>query len=256
MKILTSLDHSIDKLPRPIALTIGNFDGMHLGHQMLFDKMKEYTKERGTNAALSFSNHPSHVFSKQVTFPFIYDAEEKIIRFEKIGVDVLYLLTFTQDFANTPYDAFLRTLHKALPFSHLVLGSDAALGKNREGTPSNLQVLGKKLGFTCDFLEKKTMFDRVISSRTIRELILDGNIETANTFLGREYEIKILQNHIKKNKIIVPKTNLLFPKDGQYLGKLNSLKEPVTILVKNQILSVACQQQSTEKKIISLTFLK
>jgi riboflavin kinase/FMN adenylyltransferase len=176
-----SLDTLIP-LPLPVALTIGTFDGVHLGHRYLLTELKKY----GTSVALTFSNHPAEILSP--TPPrLISTLSEKLALFKECGLDCAIVLTFTQDLANQSYDVFLKKLKFCTSFSTLVIGKGAAFGKYNEGTETRIKALEASLGFKSYYLEKMVSEKDCISSNIIRNLIHQGDLSKAAKLLGRTY---------------------------------------------------------------------
>jgi riboflavin kinase / FMN adenylyltransferase len=197
MKIVRALD-DIPQLPKPIALTIGTFDGVHLGHQYLLQKVKDLATSEGTSAILTFAQHPYEVLTQGMKIPVLTSIEEKTSLFEECGIDLLILLDFTPEFADDTYDVFIKKLRSSLPFSHLVLGKEASLGKNKGGNEDTLTELGEKLSYTCHFIEKiETDENTNISSKRIRSLIQMGKFSEASKLLGRPYTITVTPEKVK-----------------------------------------------------------
>ena len=180
MIIVEQLD-KIPPLSGPIALTIGTYDGVHLGHQYLFKELKKY----GTAVVVTFSNHPAQVLRPEAAPPLIDTLDQKISRLEINGIDLAIILPFTSELSILSYDAFLKQLHQYLPFTHLILGEGSALGHRAEGTQENIQALAKELNFSAIYLPKYTFEGEIVSSKKIRELIETGNFEQAFRLLGR-----------------------------------------------------------------------
>jgi riboflavin kinase/FMN adenylyltransferase len=166
----------------PIALTIGTYDGVHLGHQYLFQQLKKH----GTAAVLTFSNHPAEVLWPQSTPPLIDTLDQKIRRLETHGIDLALILPFTSELSSLSYDAFLKQLHRHLPFTHLILGEGSTLGHQAQGTQENIQAVAKELNFEAIYLPKFIFEGEPVSSKKIRELINTGNFEQAFRLLGRK----------------------------------------------------------------------
>lgn len=197
MKIVRTLG-DIPALPKPIALTIGMFDGLHLGHKALFKRIKELAGPEGTSAVLTFVQHPYEILTRGMHIPVLTSADEKTALIEEMGVDLLILLDFTLEFASDTYDVFIKKLRSALPFSHLILGKGASLGKNRGGDEITLPELGEKLQFSCEFIDKTATEDGTpISSKRIRSLIQMGKFTEASTLLGRPYSITVIPEKVK-----------------------------------------------------------
>ena len=122
MKIVTSLEE-IPKLEGPIALSIGMYDGVHLGHQLLLNRLQKLTRKGGTRVLLTFSNHPSHLFTPNRPVPLISRLEHRLKLLEG-KVDLVIVLPFTQAFANQTYSIFFASLREFLPFDFLIVGED------------------------------------------------------------------------------------------------------------------------------------
>lgn len=178
MKIVHSLEE-IPPLPAPIALTIGMFDGVHLGHQFLLGELKKH----GTPVVLTFSNHPSDVLPQRTPAIPLCSLQDRLTKLENLGIACTIVLPFTLELSQVSYDAFLRELHTHLPFSTLVLGEGEAFGHKCEGTPERVQTLGLSVGFQAIYLKKTTLNNEPISSNRIRSLLVQGKKEEANKLL-------------------------------------------------------------------------
>ena len=175
MKVYTQIP---DNLP-PTALTIGNFDGVHLGHQALLKRLKE---RASYTTVLTFTNHPLEILKPEAAPPLLTPLPPKLSLLEELGIDAVIALSFTQELASLPYDLFLQPF----PLTHLILGTGEAFGKNREGTPENVLRLAAQRGFIAEYIDKILMDGEPISSRHIRALIQAGDLKTASLLLGRQ----------------------------------------------------------------------
>ena len=180
MQIFKQLEE-IPPLSPPIALTIGTYDGVHLGHQHLFQELKK----RGTSVVLTFSNHPAEVLRPHAAPTLIDTTDQKLRRLEKCGVDIAIVLPFTPELANLAYDAFLKKIRLHLPFTHLVHGEGSAFGKGAEGHEQNIRTLASELGFEAIYLPKLTLDGEAVTTTRIRQLIESRNFEQAFRLLGR-----------------------------------------------------------------------
>jgi riboflavin kinase/FMN adenylyltransferase len=187
MHIFTDIDTHLPSPEHPIALTIGNFDGIHLGHQAVLKSLAETGAKQ--LVVISYSNHPSEVLSSRRPTPLICSFEHKKKLLAKMGIYALYSIPFTQEFAKQSPSEFLERIRKAIPFDFLVLGEDARLGKDREGTPEVIQALGKKMGFESRYVEDLIVDGERLSSTRIRQLIQQGNVKKISEYLGRPYSI-------------------------------------------------------------------
>jgi len=182
--IVSDLFTPLPQIPQPCALTIGCFDGVHLGHQHLLQKLKE----AGYPVVFTFTNHPLEVIKKE-SVPVLCTLKHKLQLLKQRGVQHVLLATFTPALATQTYVDFFKDLKKTLPFSHLILGKGAALGKGREGNEERVQNLCKELSFQVTYLDKMCVNGAPISSGRIREQIQAGNLKEVAQLLGRPYSI-------------------------------------------------------------------
>ena len=179
MQIVHNLQ-SIPPISTPIALAIGMFDGVHLGHQHLFQELAKH----GTPVVLTFSNHPAEVLGR--TPPILLcTLEEKLKRLELVGIALIIVLPFTHELAKTSYDQFLKNLKAHLPFTTLMFGKGESLGHKKEGDEAHVKALEQELGFNAIYLEKFALEGDVVSSRRIRELVQHDKKDKALTLLHR-----------------------------------------------------------------------
>lgn len=173
----------------PLALSIGNFDGMHLGHRAIIDKLqKNAAAESLPTAVLSFENHPREVLHGTQVQRLCREAQ-KARWLEELGVDHLFLIPFTIEFSEQTPEVFLQRLQERVPFRQLMLGHDARLGKDRAGTPEVLQQISATLDFTVEYMEALHVKGEIVSSSHIRQLIREGDLEAASTLLGHPYRM-------------------------------------------------------------------
>lgn len=216
MKILESIESTPTN--DPLGITVGSFDGVHIGHQSLLKHLRTLVGIQGSLAVITFSNHPTHVLPGATPIQMIYSTSQKLFALEQAGVDLTFLFPFTLDFAAQSYDIFLHHLYKVYPFQFLVLGQGAALGKNREGTPEKIQQLGKELGFEAIYLPKQQIDGKNISSKEIRNLIHQGKFQDAAALLGRPYRLEgqIILDIKNPKKGTLPLEGMCHPKHGEY----------------------------------------
>lgn len=188
MKISTSLPlNSIDN--NSYILTIGNFDGMHLGHQSVVNHVKAVAKEKSAlSSVLTFSNHPAGVIYHS-RISLLCTIEHKIKLFEKLGIDHLIIIPFTQEIAEQSAKTFLRTVKESLNFDRLILGNDARIGKNKEGNQEAVRTIANELNFQVDYLPDLSLDGVRISSSRIRDYIQSGQFLLAQEMLGRPFSI-------------------------------------------------------------------
>ncbi|GBD11557.1 Riboflavin biosynthesis protein RibF [bacterium HR23] len=170
----------------PSAVTIGVFDGVHLGHRHLFATLRTEAQRRGLHTvALTFRNHPRLFLYPERPFPLLSTPEERMRLIRQQGVEAVIPLTFDADLARVPAQAFLQALVERLKMRLLVAGQDFALGYHRQGTLPVLQALGNQMGFAVVVASPFLLDGRVVSSSAIRQAVLDGRVEEASRMLGR-----------------------------------------------------------------------
>lgn len=181
MQILTDYKH-FSSPSTSIGLTIGTFDGVHIGHQTLLNRLKAVAP---TSVVFTFENHPYTVV-KNITIPHLSTLPHRLALFEKMGIDFTILAPFTESFAKQTARDFLSQLKGKIPFSYLILGHDAKIGHDRIG---DLSELGKELSFKVEYLDPVQKNGKVISSSEIRKSIQEGKLTEASSLLGRPYSI-------------------------------------------------------------------
>lgn len=181
----------IPTLPQPCALTIGCFDGVHLGHQAIINKARARVGPKGSVALLTFSNHPTEFFSPEITIPRLSSPKHKLLLLEKAGIDCVINLEFTCSLAALTAEDFLKRLKEKLPFSRLILGSGARMGRDQEGDEEHLKTLQKRLNFSVEYLQKSHLGELTISSGLIRRKIQEKDFPAATALLGRPYSLYV-----------------------------------------------------------------
>lgn len=166
----------------PCSLTLGVFDGVHLGHQHLLDSLT------GNRVALTFSNHPLTVVSS-FTPPLLMCAHHRI---DLLGryVDQVIVRPFGLSLAKLSPESFIQDIRKEIQFTRLILGHDAVLGYQRTGSPERLQQLSNQMGFELRYVSPYRVDNKIVSSRLIREYLQDGNLQQVKALLGRPYTIR------------------------------------------------------------------
>lgn len=218
MKILTTLEDVKNHLPKGCVATIGNFDGVHLGHQKLIGETVAQAKSRNLpSVALTFNPHPEHFFSPASTMHLLMTPQAKCEAIASLGIDYIVVLPFNKELAAlTPENFVQRVLHDSLAIHHLVIGYDYAFGKGRAGNAAVLGVLGQQYGFTVEQLKPVTAYDKIISSTSIRNAIVADQLEEANGMLGRPFFIDSTVIHGKKRgstQLGFPTANLALPSE-------------------------------------------
>lgn len=218
-------------LPAPV-LTIGNFDGIHLGHQSLFKKVRHRAQAvKGTSMVITFYPHPAQVLRPGKAPRQIVSDESKVELIFQQGIEVVLSIPFTKEFAQIPAKTFVQDiLVGQIGMREIVVGYDYTFGKKREGNIHLLKELGKKLGFQVHVHPPVTIGTHLVSSTRVRELITSGAMEEAKLLLGRPFSLSgtiITGKGIGRSILGFPTANLnprekLMPQRGVYIVKVES----------------------------------
>jgi len=219
-------------------VTIGTFDGVHLGHQKVLSNLVSYAKKNGSSSVLlTFFPHPRIILHKNSDIKLINTIDERIKLLEKTGLEILVIQEFTKDFAEkTALDFVKNVLVNNLKISNLIIGYDHRFGKNREGNFEQLMEYGKIFGFEVSKISQQEINNIAISSTKIRRAIELGNIEEANRYLGYYFMLNgtVVEGKNLGEKIGFPTANLsvretykLLPKTGSYVVKSELENETV-----------------------------
>lgn len=178
-------------LPKNTIITIGNFDGVHLGHQRILQFLaKEAKKNDLFSLVLTFSPHPEKILGKS-KIKMIQTLDQRLEAIKRFGIQFVLVTPFDRHFSNlSSHDFIQKILIRTLRAKEVVIGENFHFGKNREGDISTLRTLGSRFGLRVHEIPSVSKDGRIVSSSLIRSLLLEGKIEEANTLLGRSYEIK------------------------------------------------------------------
>nr|CRI42433.1 Riboflavin biosynthesis protein RibF [Chlamydia pneumoniae] len=167
------------------SVTVGFFDGCHLGHSNLLSILTSYS---GSSGVITFDSHPQTVLSLNHT-KLINTKEERLQLLQTFPIDWLGVLTFDLNFANQSAEEFLTLLHRNLKCKRLILGYDSCIGKEQQSNTEALDTIGKPLGIEVIKIPPYRMDNIVVSSKAIRQFLSAGNLECAHRFLGHPYAI-------------------------------------------------------------------
>lgn len=214
------------RITEPCAISLGKFDGLHIGHKLLMRELMKAKEEGLLAAAVTFSIPPNALDGED--FRVLTTKEEKLWIFEQAGIDVLIELPFTKELRNMSPEVFLTMLTDRIPVKRIVAGTDFRFGKNRSGDYRTLQENESRFGYKAVIFEKIQDDGADISSTRIREAVKAGNLDEANRLLGYEYFLagKVVLGNQLGRTIQVPTANLLVPKekllppDGGYVTHL------------------------------------
>lgn len=187
MKVVNSI-LEIPQLEGPIALTIGVYDGLHLGHQAIIKQLHKETKKGGSRVVLTFSNHPTTYLRPNSPTPLLTSFNHRLKLFEEQGIDLVIALPFDGSFANQSYEEFFKSLCSRLSIDSLIVGDDARFGKGREGGPDEIEALGL---FPTMYIPKETFHKEPISSGAIRSYLEQGDLKKVKKMLGRPYSLNL-----------------------------------------------------------------
>jgi len=210
---------------RSTALTIGVFDGVHLGHQLLINKVKEKAAEENLESiVVTFLHHPRLILGHQSHITFITSIEERIKLLKNLGVDHVVTLSFTHELARLSAREYISLMIQHLKMREMVVGPDFALGKGREGDIHSLHSLGKELSFGIEVVPPLLYQGEVISSTAVRGALARGEINKINKLLGRRFTMNGQVEHgdARGKTLGYPTANLLpeeeqaLPADGVY----------------------------------------
>ncbi len=190
MKLFWNLKEIAAPFDRP-CVTIGNFDGVHRGHQKIFSEVvQRASANHGTSTVVTFDPHPLQVL-RPSGIKLISTIEQKIEQIEKAGIDCLVIIPFNREFAATSAENFVQqVLIDCIGMTELVVGYDYAFGKGRSGDTAFLKEQGRQRGFPVNIVEAFYENDMLVSSTRIRDLVHAGRMMDARKLLGRPYQIR------------------------------------------------------------------
>ncbi|WP_435261087.1 bifunctional riboflavin kinase/FAD synthetase [Tenacibaculum sp. nBUS_03] len=211
-------------------VTIGTFDGVHIGHQKIIKKLVEDAKSANMKSVLlTFFPHPRMVLQKEVSIQLINTIKERTKYLEKLGLDYLIIHPFSKEFSRLTALDFVRDiLVNQLNTSKLIIGYDHHFGKNREGNIEQLTEYSQLYDFSVEEIPAQDINDVSVSSTKIRKALLNGKLKTANKYLGYSFPLagKVVDGKKLGSKIGFPTANIsisenykLIPKTGVYVVK-------------------------------------
>ncbi|MBL7084862.1 MAG: bifunctional riboflavin kinase/FAD synthetase [Candidatus Omnitrophica bacterium] len=232
MKLITSIKDLSQRFKKPI-LTIGVFDGVHLGHQKIIkDVVRKARALKGTSMVLTFNPHPLRIVRKSPRAPLITPVEHRVELLKRLDVDVCLLLDFDKELCKLSAEDFVkRILLEAIKVEYVIAGEGFRFGRNRSGSLVLLEKLSKLYGFNMRRIKNIKMNNQIVSSTKIRLLIQQGKIKKANELLGRSFSIygKVKKGSARGRILGYPTANIepqqeIAPARGVYavLVKLNN----------------------------------
>jgi len=206
-------------------VSIGMFDGLHMGHQTLVRRLAEQAREKKMlSAVITFKQHPSTLLVSGKSTPLLISLDERIRLLKDIPVDLVIALTFSPELAALGAQPFVSMLQRYLKMQGMILGWDFALGHKREGSLETLHDLGQQLGFSTEVFSPVKYNNEIVSSTAIRQALTKGDISTANAMLTRPFSLEgtIVSGDGRGAKLGFPTANLMLtpqqalPADGAY----------------------------------------
>lgn len=223
MKIFHGTENA--NIARPTVLTLGVFDGLHLGHQEIMRTVVDRAKHAGAvPTAITFDPHPRAVLHADSAPPLLQTLDQRLANLEFLGIEQTIVVKFDRDFASQPAENFLsEIIRDRLHAKEVYLGKGFAFGKDRGGDIELLRKKAAELGFIADEVDEVQLRGRRISSSSIRKLLVEGRINLARRMLGRPYGVEgvIIRGNRRGHTIGFPTANLkphnrVIPKYGVY----------------------------------------
>jgi riboflavin kinase/FMN adenylyltransferase len=223
MKIFHGTENA--NILRPTVLTLGVFDGLHLGHQKIMETVAIRAKETGAHpTAITFDPHPRAVLHPESAPPLLQTLDQRLANFKVLGIEQAIVIPFDKTFASQPAEDFLRDIvHDRLHAKEVYLGKGFAFGKDRDGNIDLLRTMSNEFGFVADEVDEVRLRGHRISSSRIRKLLDDGRVNLARRMLGRPYGVEgvIIRGNRRGHTIGFPTANLkphnrVVPKFGVY----------------------------------------
>jgi riboflavin kinase/FMN adenylyltransferase len=213
------------KPQKEMLLTIGIFDGVHLGHQRLLTHLRDEARRKGwLSGVITFKSHPEAVLSKENKLLWLDDLETRVSLLRDVGIDIVVTLPFSPELAQLTARSFVQLLKDNLKMRGLIVGPDFALGRGREGDAEKLRILGKEMGFSVEVIPAVVLDGQVISSSAIRQALAQGDVKKVGKLIGRLFSLsgQVVSGDGRGRTLGFPTANLelkaeqALPSDGVY----------------------------------------
>jgi riboflavin kinase/FMN adenylyltransferase len=224
MEIIKGIENLKRSFRSPVV-TLGNFDGVHLGHQRIFQRVKEEaSKIHGEGVVITFEPHPLKVLAPERFLPLLTPFRKKMMLIEKSGIETLLCIDFSLAFSEIPPLEFIKNiLVNKVKVKKVIIGYNYHFGKGQKGDAQTLKDTGKLFDFEVEVVEPLKVAQTIVSSSKIRDLIQSGEVEEASKLLGRDYPVigKVVEGAKRGQTLGFPTANLeisdeLYPKAGVY----------------------------------------
>jgi riboflavin kinase/FMN adenylyltransferase len=221
--------HNLNTLPdKPTVVTIGTFDGVHIGHQKIIQRLNNTAKIEGLQSViLTFFPHPRMVLQKDSNIKLINTIDERHDILHGLGLDFLVIKKFTHEFSRLSAEDFVKNiLIEKLNAKKVIIGYDHRFGRNRNADINDLKVFGETFGFQVEEISAQDIDDVAVSSTKIRKALMEGDIKKANDYLGYHFMLtgKVNQGKGLGKQINYPTANIeikedykIIPKQGSYV---------------------------------------
>jgi len=215
---------------KDMLLTIGVFDGVHLGHRYLISQLTELAQKQGLlSGVVTFRQHPQEVLFPQTRLPFLTNLAQRTALLKNEGVGAIIVLSFTSELAQLSPRQFLGLLEKYLRMRGLVIGPDFALGQGREGDTDTLRRLGQEMGFSVTVVPPMIVDGEVVSSTAIRKALAEGNMKRVQKLVGRPFSLqgRVIPGAGRGIELGFPTANLdsnaeqALPNEGVYISQVH-----------------------------------
>ena len=175
---------------KEMLLSIGVFDGVHLGHQRLLTHLRDEARSKNwLSGVVTFKSHPKVVLSGENKLLWLNDLETRISLLRNLGIDIVVALSFSSELARLTARRFVQLLKEHLKMRGLIIGPDFALGRDREGDSEKLRILGEEMGFSVEIIPAVVIDGYVVSSSTIRQALAEGDMKKGGKLIGRFFSL-------------------------------------------------------------------
>jgi riboflavin kinase / FMN adenylyltransferase len=226
MKVFESVKKCSSEIKKGSVVTIGNFDGVHVGHRALITTLVAESKSRGQpSVVLTFDPHPIQVLFPERGIERIFNREDQVDELKKMDVDFLVIETFTRELSKTPAETFFKEwIVDSLRPSHVIVGYDFSFGANRSGSIPQLLEFSKAQGFELTIIPPQKIGGETVSSTLIREKIKAADFEIVSKLLGRNFYLEgVVETGDQRGRMLgIPTANLklnsqILPPQGVYI---------------------------------------
>jgi len=260
MEIIRGLDQLKKPFRNPVV-TLGNFDGVHLGHQDIFKRVREEaSKIRGEGVVITFEPHPLKALAPEKFLPLLTPFRKKMMLIQKSGIETVLCVEFSLAFSEiSPIEFIKSILVEKVKVREVIIGYNYHFGKGQKGDVQTLKDAGKVFDFEVEVVEPFRVGQTIVSSSKIRDLIQRGEVEEASRLLGRDYPIigKVVEGAKRGQTLGFPTANLeisdeLYPKSGVYAVEVEWRQQRFSGLANVGSNPTFFPEQSEKRKSVSL----